>query len=108
MYKNFKIVWPADDSIQATDVSVLLNEETMATIQYSMHLLEENSIMKHIALELEFGMLYNENQNISCDEFTAMVFSDAVVIHCVVDEDIHFMTNALTLNREGVLTLEDD
>lgn len=106
MYKNFKIVWPADDSIQATDVSVLLNEETMATIQYSMHLLEENSMMKHIALEVE-GVLYEGSNEITCDDFTAMVFSDAVVIHCVVDDDVHFMTNALMLNGKDVLTLED-
>jgi hypothetical protein len=58
-----------------------------------MHLLEENPTMKHVALDVE-GMLYNNGDAIACDEFTAMVFVDAVIIHCVVDDE-NFMTNAL-------------
>lgn len=105
MYKNFKIVWPADDSVQATDVSIFLDEGVMATIQYAMHLLEELQIMKHIALDVE-GVLYNDSEVIACDEFTAMVFVDAVAISCVVGKK-NFMTNALTMGDDGQLTDED-
>lgn len=106
MYKNFKIVWPADDSVQATDVSIYLSEGVMAAIQYAMHLLEENPTMKHANLDVE-GMLYNNGDAIACDEFTAMVFVDAVAISCVVGEK-NFMINVLTLDDKGQLTDIDD